>query len=146
MVSVLFIDFFLLGVCSSHAYNPDVIASLGDNCRPEIRPDFADYGGAGFRYERKRYFDAVLIEPKGLGFFKIDAPVWVGFSESRFRRIELNAALTSALSPGASPRDSASDLHSPANAGLSGGVPISLGTSRSKLRGMIRYSNGTATS
>ena len=88
MVSVLFIDFFLLGVGAAHADYSSIFASLGDNCRPEIRPDFADYGGAGFRYERKRYFDAVLIEPKGLGFFKIDAPVWVGFSESRFRRIE----------------------------------------------------------
>ena len=88
MVSVLFIDFFLLGVCSSHAYNPDVIASLGDNRRPEIRPDFAYYSGAGFRYERKRYFNAVMIEPKGLCFLKADPSVRIGFCERRFCRIK----------------------------------------------------------
>ena len=66
----------------------DVFASWCDNRRPEIRPDFADYGGAGFGYERERYFDAVLIEPNGLCFLKTNPSVWIGFCERRFCRIE----------------------------------------------------------
>ena len=88
MESVLCINFFFLGVCSSPADDPDVFASLCDNRRPEIWPDFTDYGGAGFRCERKREFDVVLIDPNSLCCLKADPSVGIGFGECRFRWIK----------------------------------------------------------
>ena len=91
MVLALFIDFFLVGVRPAHADDSNVRTSLSYDGGPDFRMDPTNHREARFRLEGEWYFNVVGIEPKLLGFFEVDPPVWVVPGAGGFFRAEFES-------------------------------------------------------